>query len=53
MKYLAKILFITAILSSFVLSDEKIDIGIDERLGSYIPKEAKFFNEDGNEVLIG
>ncbi|NNJ53265.1 MAG: SCO family protein [Ignavibacteriaceae bacterium] len=40
-------------MSSFVLSDEKIDIGIDERLGSVIPKDAMFFDEAGNEVLIG
>jgi protein SCO1/2 len=53
MKYLVKILLITVIFSSFILSDEKLDIGIDERLGSDIPKEAKFFNEDSSEVLIG
>ncbi|MBT8380979.1 MAG: SCO family protein [Ignavibacteria bacterium] len=53
MKNLLKIFLIIIMMSSFVLSDEKIDIGIDERLGSVIPKDAMFFDEAGNEVLIG
>ena len=53
MKYLLKIFFISIFLSSFVFSDEKIDIGIDEQLGSYIPEDAKFYDENGNEVFIG
>jgi protein SCO1/2 len=53
MKYLINIFLISILFSSMVLSDEKIEIGIDEQLGSYITKDAMFFDEGGNRVSIG
>jgi protein SCO1/2 len=53
MKNFIKIFLISIVFTSLSFSDDKIEIGIDEQLGSYIPKDAKFRDEDGNEVLLG
>jgi protein SCO1/2 len=52
MKYLVNIFLISVFLTSFSFGDENIDIGIDEKLGSYIPQDAQFYDENGNEVFI-
>ena len=53
MKNLINILIISILFSSVVLGDEKIEIGIDEKLGSNIPRDAQFYDEDGNEIIVG
>jgi protein SCO1/2 len=52
MKNLLNIFLISIVFTSLGYSDDKIEIGIDEQLGSYIPKNAQFYDENGNEVLI-
>ncbi len=39
--------------SPLLATDDEIEIGIDEKLGSFIPEDAKFYDENGKEVLIG
>jgi protein SCO1/2 len=53
MKNLLNIFLISIVFTSLIYSDDKIEIGIDEQLGSYIPKDAQFYDENGNEVIIG
>jgi protein SCO1/2 len=53
MKNLINILLISILFSSVILGDEKIEIGIDEKLGSNIPRDSKFYDEEGNEIVIG
>jgi protein SCO1/2 len=52
-KSILKLLVVFFLSSSFLLSEENIEIGIDEQLGSYVPPDAKFLDENGNEVLLG
>lgn len=33
-------------------SDKKIEVGIDEQLGNYLPLNAKFKDEKGNEIIL-
>jgi protein SCO1/2 len=48
------ILIVIVILSlqSVIPSDSKIEIGIDEQLGSFIPQDVSFNDADGNVVII-
>jgi len=55
MQGLAKILvflFALSIIPTFGESEEKIEIGIDEQLGSYIPVDAVFKDAEGNDVIL-
>jgi protein SCO1 len=38
--------------SSFLLSQKKIEIGIDEQLGEQLPLELSFYDEEGNEKKL-
>ena len=50
-----RLLFISMIFSSISIlaSTEHIAVGIDEKLGDFIPKDAQFINSDGDTVLLG
>ncbi len=55
MQGLAKILVLLFTLSTLVAAaevKEKIEVGIDEQLGAYIPGDAKFTDSEGNEVSL-
>lgn len=50
---LVKILLITLSLSSVTISqDEHVEIGIDEKLGEYLPLGVKFFDSNGNNAKL-
>lgn len=51
MKLLLKIILLLQFCLA-VPAANKIEIGIDEQLGSYLPTEASFKDENGNEVLL-
>jgi len=41
-------------ISTFLFANnEQISVGIDEKLGDYLPKDAQFVNSDGDTVLLG
>jgi len=49
-------IFLSLLILFFVSStqaDDKIKVGIDEQLGSYIPMDVKFKDAGGNEVNLG
>lgn len=46
------LLFAVSIISAFGEADEKIEVGIDEQLGSYIPLDAVFKDAYGNDVVL-
>ena len=46
------LLFAISIIPAFGQADEKIEVGIDEQLGSYIPLDAVFKDVDGNDVIL-
>ena len=46
------LLFAILIFPAFGEEDEKIEVGIDEQLGSYIPLEAVFKDVNGNDVVL-
>ncbi|RKZ00527.1 MAG: hypothetical protein DRQ13_00210 [Ignavibacteriae bacterium] len=46
------LLFAISIITAFGQVDEKIEVGIDEQLGSYIPLDAVFKDADGNDVVL-
>ena len=46
------LLFAIYIIPAFGQVDEKIEVGIDEQLGSYIPLDAVFKDADGNDVVL-
>lgn len=55
MQGLIKILLLLFILSNFTvfaLEEEKIEVGIDEQLGSYIPLDVIFKDVDGKDVVL-
>lgn len=53
MKLLPKILILLLIISAAIFPNEKkIEVGIDEQLGKYLPIDAAFIDENGNEVLL-
>jgi protein SCO1/2 len=51
-----KLFIVTIILSlsvvSISLSNDKIEVGIDEQLGKHIPLDVTFNDEDGNQVTL-
>jgi len=46
------LLFAISIIPAFGQVDEKIEVGIDEQLGSYIPLDAVFKDANGNDVVL-
>jgi len=46
------LLFAISIIPAFGQVDKKIEVGIDEQLGSYIPLDAVFKDADGNDVVL-
>jgi len=46
------LLFAISIIPAFGQVDKKIEVGIDEQLGSYIPLDAVFKDADGNNVVL-
>lgn len=52
---LIKILFVFVTLATFVFANEKehVEVGIDEKLGDYIPMDLKFVNSHGDTVMLG
>ena len=54
-KRIYKLLFISLLLSSISIfaSTDHITVGIDEKLGDYLPKDAQFVNSLGDTVLLG
>lgn len=53
MKLFSKILFVVIFISStFYPNENKIEIGIDEQLGKYLPLDAAFVDENGKQVLL-
>jgi protein SCO1/2 len=49
--YLSVLSFI--VLQSNVLSQNRIEVGIEEKLGSYIPMDLEFITSDGDTIQIG
>jgi len=50
-----RLLFLSLLLSSICVfaSTDHIEVGIDEKLGDYLPLDAQFTNSDGDIVLLG
>lgn len=48
--YILSLLIILSIQS--FSSEKKIEVGIDEKLGNYLPLDAKFNDENGNEFIL-
>lgn len=46
------LLFVLSIIPVFGEIDDKIDVGIDEQLGAYIPLNAIFKDANGNDVVL-
>lgn len=48
-----KIIICFAFVLSFnVYADENLEVGVDEKLGAYLPLDIYFFDEDSNKVLL-
>jgi protein SCO1 len=47
-----KIIFFLVLFFGTIIADEKIKIGIDEQLGSYIPLDLSFKDEHGKSVIL-
>lgn len=47
------LLFAVNLIFTTSFAEDKIKVGIDEQLGSYIPLDITFNDEEGNEVVIG
>lgn len=53
MKLLSQIFALLIIISTVSFSNEKkIEVGIDEQLGKYLPLDASFIDENGKQVLL-
>jgi protein SCO1 len=50
---LTNIVMLFILLNSHSFADDKIEIGIDEQLGGYLPKDVLFKDENGNDVKLG
>ena len=55
MKNIFKIFLLIVLISGavFASDDNRIEIGIDEKLGSYIPLDVQFKDAKGNDVVLG
>jgi protein SCO1 len=51
MKYLI-VIFLMAVQILFGADQKRIEIGIDEKLGEYIPLDTEFYTENGNKVTL-
>ena len=47
------LLLVLASYASFPENDDKIEVGIDEQLGSNIPLDVHFTDADGNDIVLG
>ena len=52
MKFLLTNILFSLLFVSFSFSNDKIEIGVDEKLGNTIPLDATFNDEDGNQVKL-
>ena len=53
MKLLSQIFALLIVISAVSFSNEKkIEVGIDEQLGKYLPLDASFIDENGKQVLL-
>jgi protein SCO1/2 len=53
MKYFLSSIILSLFLVSNSFSSEKIEIGVDEQLGKFIPLDVTFSDEKGNSVTLG
>jgi protein SCO1 len=53
MKYILIVISLSLIAVSISLSNNQIEIGVDEQLGKHIPLEVTFNDENGNQVNLG
>lgn len=52
MKFLLSNIIVGLMFASISFSNDKIEIGVDEQLGKYIPLDVSFNDEDGNNVTL-
>ena len=53
MKYF-KILFVIIIFSAIsILAQKRIEVGIDEKLGAYLPLDTKFVTSENDTITLG